>query len=1143
MKLSNVLPWKLGLFLKRYIKAHHVSRAALIAAGTAAALLFFVIGAGVRLLIGPVSLGPFGGTLADALAQALPGITVKYDQAAIEWARDEGRVNLVILGTRVFDADGRIIAQAPKADIDLAAKPFLQGKVVIKRIALIGVQLTLVRTKEGGLRLGVEQDKQERDILSRISDALSVTNRNTASLESFAVRNARLAFFDEATGLFVVAPQANFRLAAAGHNLDAKLDAAVEISGHRAHITAEFTFPPKKGKVEGAVTVTGFDVAALAANSSTFAATRNAALKVDLSASFVFQGTHLLSADFGAGARGSFAIPGNRNGPVRVRSLRAIGRYDAVNRRLLLEDATIDSDKIKARLQGWFDLVMSKTGTIDAIRADMQMDKLVLALPGVFAQPIELHLIDLRGAWHPGQNELTIDHLGVNGAPLSLMASGSVTLAQSQSPAVDVKGTISPIGVRDLLRYWPLAAAGGAREWLVANMLAGNIGPTTFAANIPIGALDSGILPTGALDVKFTLAGGEINYVKGLTHLTQIQGSARVTDNSLVADISSAKIGPLAVSAGKFSIPDMYVTGEAGDITAHVQGAMSDVLSLIDLPPLGYPTRFGISPADTKGTAAVDMAFHVPLLKNLSVGDVKIGIKAAVSGFAITLGPHTELTDGMVNFTIDNNKLHATGTTGVGGSPSRLALDWAEDFNTASAITTKISVKGSLDERARAALNLHTQDYLRGPVGVSGTLTGHRGALKQANLVLDLTPSTVSVDFIGVNKPAGFPTTAHLNVTFGAHSVPSMEILHFSGPGTNISATANYDSSGTLTQLQAPVVRIGPQDDFSLNVTRGSSGVDIAIRGHSLDGSRLAAHGTGGSEEKFDEPFHINAKLTRLVLRDGVVISPFALDVSGIADRPGALSLAGSLSKTATVTGSITATDSGRHLVFATNDMALLSRGFFGFNSLRGGKFDFDAMLPGKVTDTGPKPDNVPDFEGKMTLKDFRVVDQPFLARLFTVGSLGGLINLMQGQGIVVDTLEVPFSSRNGVVSIHDAHATGPAIGISGDGYIDRPKNDIAIKGSLVPLYSINSVLGNIPLLGDVFTSKQGEGIIGMTYSVSGNADEPNVSVNPLSALAPGILRRIFEGSMPNAAQAPSNAPKVVSPAPAATPESKSKKN
>ncbi|MGZ6007465.1 MAG: hypothetical protein ACXWKS_08415, partial [Rhizomicrobium sp.] len=83
------------------------------AAAIGVAMLFFVIGAALRLLVGPISLGPLSGQISDALAQALPGITVKYDQAAIEWSRDQGRVNLVVLGARVFDTKGRIIAQAP----------------------------------------------------------------------------------------------------------------------------------------------------------------------------------------------------------------------------------------------------------------------------------------------------------------------------------------------------------------------------------------------------------------------------------------------------------------------------------------------------------------------------------------------------------------------------------------------------------------------------------------------------------------------------------------------------------------------------------------------------------------------------------------------------------------------------------------------------------------------------------------------------------------------------------------------------------------------------------------------------------------------------------------------------------------------
>ena len=137
-----------------YIKAHHISHAALSVGAVVAAIVFFVVGAGVRLLMGPVSLGPLQQTLAGAIQNALPGISLQYDKAAIEWDREQDRVNLVVLGTRILDQDGKVVATAPKADIDLAAAPFLAGKVAVRRITLVGVSLRLVHMKDGGVRLG-----------------------------------------------------------------------------------------------------------------------------------------------------------------------------------------------------------------------------------------------------------------------------------------------------------------------------------------------------------------------------------------------------------------------------------------------------------------------------------------------------------------------------------------------------------------------------------------------------------------------------------------------------------------------------------------------------------------------------------------------------------------------------------------------------------------------------------------------------------------------------------------------------------------------------------------------------------------------------------------------------------------------------
>ena len=123
---------------------------------------------------------------------------------------------------------------------------------------------------------------------------------------------------------------------------------------------------------------------------------------------------------------------------------------------------------------------------------------------------------------------------------------------------------------------------------------------------------------------------------------------------------------------------------------------------------------------------------------------------------------------------------------------------------------------------------------------------------------------------------------------------------------------------------------------------------------------------------------------------------------------------------------------------------------------------------------------------------------------------------------MTLDSLEMPFSSKNNVISVNGARVAGPAIGASADGYIDRPKGQIALKGSLVPAFALNSFISNVPVIGDILASKKGEGIFGVTYSLSGDSEHPDISTNPLAMLTPGILRRIFEGHIPTAANAPS---------------------
>ena len=150
-------------------------------------------------------------------------------------------------------------------------------------------------------------------------------------------------------------------------------------------------------------------------------------------------------------------------------------------------------------------------------------------------------------------------------------------------------------------------------------------------------------------------------------------------------------------------------------------------------------------------------------------------------------------------------------------------------------------------------------------------------------------------------------------------------------------------------------------------------------------------------------------------------------------------------------------------------------------------------------------------YDGELKIDHFKVTNQPFLARLLAAGSFAGLGDLLQGEGVSFSHLEQHFQGRGDMLTLTDGTASGPSIGLTLQGQVNRDADAVDLNGTVVPLYGLNGMLSDFPVLGELLTSRKGEGIFGMTYGISGHVDELKVAVNPISTLAPGILRRIFE--------------------------------
>ncbi len=151
-------------------------------------------------------------------------------------------------------------------------------------------------------------------------------------------------------------------------------------------------------------------------------------------------------------------------------------------------------------------------------------------------------------------------------------------------------------------------------------------------------------------------------------------------------------------------------------------------------------------------------------------------------------------------------------------------------------------------------------------------------------------------------------------------------------------------------------------------------------------------------------------------------------------------------------------------------------------------------------------------ISGSLNIEGFRIRNAPVLAQIISSASIIGLLDNLNGNGLLFTKIEGSFNYEDGKLTLEDGVAVGPSLGLTMGGYerYGKKQNTVNVSGLVSPVYIINGVVKAIPLIGKVLGGEKGEGVFGVSYKVQGNSSNPRVLVNPLSILTPGVFRRIF---------------------------------
>ena len=210
----------------------------------------------------------------------------------------------------------------------------------------------------------------------------------------------------------------------------------------------------------------------------------------------------------------------------------------------------------------------------------------------------------------------------------------------------------------------------------------------------------------------------------------------------------------------------------------------------------------------------------------------------------------------------------------------------------------------------------------------------------------------------------------------------------------------------------------------------------------------------------------------------------------------------GTLSTGARMSFSLEPQEDKRRITVRSRDAGAVARTFGIYDNAVGGEL----LMRAVVHDDRPGA----PVRGTVRIEDYRVINAPTLARLLTIATLTGILGELRGKGIRFSRFEMPFTLEENILTIRDARTSGFTVGVNAEGTVDLDTDRVDMSGTIVPAYTFNTLIDAIPVLGELLTGGEGEGLFAATYEVGGTTAEPDIKVNPLSVLAPNFLRELF---------------------------------
>jgi len=680
---------------------------------------------------------------------------------------------------------------------------------------------------------------------------------------------------------------------------------------------------------------------------------------------------------------------------------------------------------------------------------------------------------------------------------------------------------VPAISLQEVQQLWPFNIASSARLWVLRQIESGQIHQGRLHLNLPLDFYYKG-KPRQALSEKELKITGELESVYAhligdLPHLENFAASLDISGQEMMLrqgrgeifiDENARPQRPLRLNNVGVDVTRPLEGTPVTAMRFHLAGEGGDMLRLIGRHPINVGDRLPFNPVDFSGQLQAETYLQFPLAlegeEKIAPDQIDWRTIVDFHDVALTLALDSggKVSEAQGQATIDKNHFSLNAQAKLDGMDTSITMAGATD--NASVRDEKITLL--FDDAARERLLPALSAFVSGQAAIE--IGPERDGAREFDI--DLSQAIVEVPWLGWKKGAGIAAQAKLRAKIDKNNSRNIVIEDFLLQGESFLLEGEVDiRDGSLAIARFHQARLNRGDDISFTLEYGQAGYHIKVSGKKFD------------MRSFIKSANI-ATAQGQMQGEAVVLELDIARVSGFYDeyfdnfkasfkrnRAGdeEVYLSAQSSQGQPIDARLTRQGKMGEMHVVSNDGGALLRFADFYDKVQGGTLDLKMQLDENAAWSGP-----------LSLNNFQIVDEPRLARIVASPPPDGGRSLNDVAGGKINVSRLDFDRAFGQIvrgknflALERGILRGPTVGTTLQGIVYDAAGNVSMTGTFMPAYGVNRLFSNVPVLGNILGNGRDRGLIGLTFKVDGKAKNPRIIVNPLSVIAPGVFRQIFE--------------------------------